>query len=114
MTILSSTSWKQARKRVLQNKDFDLPEDALQRLNELTPDSVPVEVSILLYKYYIVNKADDQEYVVLSNQNFNAYFGTTSFSQKWTAALAKTLIEKKVLGGVSKYKIRGVLPQYEK
>jgi len=98
----------------LQNKDFDLPEDALQRLNELTPDSVPVEVSILLYKYYIVNKADDQEYVVLSNQNFNAYFGTTSFSQKWTAALAKTLIEKKVLGGVSKYKIRGALPQYEK
>lgn len=90
----------------LRNKDFDLPEDVLQRLTELTPNVVPVEASILLYKYYIANKEDGQEYVVLPNQNFNAYFGTTSFSQKWTAALSKTLIDKKVLGGVSKYCLR--------
>ena len=98
----------------LRNRDFELSEDELRRLTELTPDGVPVEAGFLLYKYYVANKADDQEYVLLPQQNFNAYFGTTSFSQKWTAALAKTLIEKKVLGGVSKYKIRGVLPQYEK
>ena len=89
----------------LQNKDFDLSEETLQRLTELTPDGIPVEASFLLYKYYVANKADDQEYVLLPQQNFNAYFGTTSFSQKWTAALSKTLIEKKVLGGVSKYKV---------
>ena len=89
----------------LENKDFDLPEETVQRLTELTPGGVPVDVSILLYKYYIANRADDQEYVVLPNQNFNAYFGTTSFSQKWTAALGKALVEKKVLGGLSKYRI---------
>ena len=90
----------------LQNKDFELPEETIQRLTELTPDSVPVDASILLYKYYVANKADDQECVLLPQQSFNAYFGTTSFSQKWTAALSKRLIEKKVLGGVSKYRIR--------
>ena len=89
----------------LRNKDFGLPQEVLQRLTELTPDGVPVEASILLYKYYVVNKADDQEYVLLPQQNFNAWFGGTSFSQKWSAALSKTLIEKKVLGGVSKYKL---------
>lgn len=96
----------------LQNKDFDLPEDIRQRLSELTPDGVPLEASILLYKYYVDNKANDQKYVVLPNQNFNAYFGTTSFSQKWTAALSKTLIEKKLLGGVSKYRIREITDTY--
>ena len=90
----------------LQNKDFELPEESAQRLTELTPDGVPVEVSILLYKYYVANKADDQDYVVIPNQNINAYFGNTNFKQKWLPALSKTLIEKKVLDGVSKYKLQ--------
>ena len=88
----------------LWNKDFDLPEETVRRLTELTPDGVPIEVSILLYKYFVANKEDDQDYVLLPQQNFNAYFGNTGFSQKWTAALSKTMIEKKVLDGVSKYK----------
>ena len=60
----------------------------------------------MLYKYYIANKEEGREYVLLPQQNFNAYFGNTNFSQKWTAALTKTLIEKKVLDGVCKYKLR--------
>ena len=90
----------------LRNRDFELPEETVQHLTDLTPDGVPVEVSILLYKYYIANKDDDQEYVLLPQQNFNAFFGNTNFSQKWAPALSRTLIEKKVLGGVSKYRIR--------
>ena len=89
----------------LQNKDFKLPEETVQRLTELTPEDVPAEVSILLYKYYIANKADDQDYVVIPNQNFNAFFGNTNFKQKWLPALSKTLVEKKVSDGVCKYRI---------
>ena len=90
---------------LLQNKDFDLPEDVLQRLTELTPKCVPVEASVMLYKYYFVNREEGREYVVLPNQNFNAYFGTTAFSQKWKAALTGKLIEKKSSEGVCKYRI---------
>ena len=43
---------------------------------------------------------------MIPQQNFNAWFGNTNFSQKWVGALSKTLIEKKVLDGVSKYKMR--------
>ena len=89
----------------LQNRDFDLPEEMIQRLTELTPKGVPVDVSILLYKYYIANKEDDREYVLLPQQKFNAYFGNTIFSQKWVGALNGKLIEKKVLDGVCKYRI---------
>jgi hypothetical protein len=65
-----------------------------------------VEVSILLYKYYIANREDDRDYVLLPQQNFNAYFGNTNFSQKWVGALNGKLIEKKVMDGVCKYRIR--------
>lgn len=88
----------------LKNKDFDLSEDVLQHLTELTPKGVPVEASVMLYKYYAANKEDDQEYVVLPQQNFNAYFGSTAFSQKWIAALNGKVIEKKSSEGVCKYK----------
>ena len=90
----------------LENKDFELDTETLQRLTELTPDGVPIEASVMLYKYYIANKEDDREYVFLPQQNFNAFFGTTAFSQKWTAALNGTLIEKKVIDGLCKYRLR--------
>ena len=45
---------------------------------------------------------------MLPNQNFNAFFGTTAFSQKWTAALTGKVIEKKYSEGVCKYRIMGV------
>ena len=89
----------------LQNRDFELSEDVLRRLNELTPSGVPVEASVMLYKYYIANREEGRDFVVLPNQAFNAYFGTTAFSQKWTAALTGKLIEKKYSEGVSKYKM---------
>lgn len=79
----------------LKNKDFELSEDVLQCLVERTPKGVPVEASVMLYKYYIANKENDQEYVVLPQQNFNAYFGSTAFSQKWVTALCGKVIEKK-------------------
>ena len=88
----------------LKNKDFELSEDVLQCLVERTPKGVPVEASVMLYKYYIANKEDNQEYVVLPQQNFNAYFGSTAFSQKWVAALNGKVIEKKSSEGVCKYR----------
>ena len=89
----------------LQNKDFNLPADVLQRLAELTPKGVPVEASVMLYKYYVANREEGRDFVVLPNQNFNAFFGTTAFSQKWTAALTGKVIEKKYSEGVCKYRI---------
>ena len=86
----------------LRNRDFELPEGTTEELKELTPKGVPVEVSILLYKYYIANKEDDRDYVLLPQQIFNAYFGNTNFSQKWVGALNGKLIEKKILDGMCK------------
>ena len=92
----------------LQNRDFDLPNDVLQHLTELMPKGVPVEAGVMLYKYYVANREEGREYVVMQNQNFNAFFGTTAFRQKWTAALVGKVIEKKYSEGVGKYRIIGI------
>ena len=91
----------------LQNSDFELSAEEYQQLAERTPEGVPLEVSKLLYKYYQVNKEKYGDYVLLPQQNFNAYFGNTNFSQKWVKVLAETLIEKPDASyGVSKYRMR--------
>lgn len=107
----------------LQNRDFELPESLTRRLTELTPKGVPPEVSILLYKYYIVSQnrsfAEDNAgpdtaisaasngenpFVILPEQNVNARFGNTAFSQKWVYALTNTIVERKTADGVCKYR----------
>lgn len=102
----------------LKDRDFELPESMLRRLTELTPKGVPAEVSILLCKYYVIGReqffatcpeyadtGDPYPFIVLPNQACNAYFGCTTFSQKWTSALNGLVMEKKAIEGVCKYRI---------
>ena len=96
----------------------ELPEPLLRRFRELTPKGVLVEASILLYKYYIAGReqafascpdyadtGDPHLFIVLPNQAFNAYFGCTTFSQKWTSTLNGPILEKKAIERVCKYRI---------
>jgi len=118
----------------LKNRDFDLPEPIARRLTEQTPKGVPPAVSVLLYKYYQVqrdlsrpaggscdNQATDQltapecsdaeslPFIVMPEQNVNTCFGNTAFSQKWVYALTGPIIERKTADGVCKYRITKVL-----
>lgn len=89
----------------LRDPALPLTEEQLLYLREHTPKGVPEEASILLYRFYLANKRDGRDYVLLPQQNFNAYFGNTNFSQKWVAALSGALIERKVLDGVCKFRL---------
>ena len=89
----------------LKDKDYDLPESITRRLTALTPKGVPAEVAVFLYKYYVANKTDVNDYVILPQQNVNAFFGTTAFSQKWIFALTGTILERKTGDGVCKFRI---------
>ena len=118
----------------LKNRDFDLPEPVTRRLTEQTPKGVPPEVSVLLYKYYMVQcdlsspvdgscdtlsgdllaapefpDAESLPFIVLPEQNVNTCFGNTAFSQKWVYALTGPIIERKTADGVCKYRITKAL-----
>lgn len=88
----------------LRNPDIQLSEAVKQKISAETPDGVRAEHMELLLKYYIANKPEDSEWVVLPVTNFDAYLGSV-FSRKELNLLPPTLIERQTAYGVSRYKI---------
>ena len=89
----------------LRNNSIDLPDDILNRMEALRPEKVPAEVIRTLVAYYIANKPEDSEWVVLPVTNFDAYFGSTMFSRKWLPAIPESIImRKKERLGVARFR----------
>lgn len=96
----------------LRNNSVNLPNDILNRMETLRPEKVPAEVIRTLLAYYIANKPEDSEWVILPVTNFDAYFGSTMFSKKWLPAIPETLIvREREQFGVARYKpATGLVP----
>ncbi|MBD5160792.1 MAG: hypothetical protein HDT14_01980, partial [Oscillibacter sp.] len=64
----------------------------------------------MLAAYYIANKPEDSDWVVLPVANFDAYFGGTSFSKKYLRAIPETIMVRDGMEfGVCRYKMTGNL-----
>lgn len=71
-----------------------------------TPVGMPVEMLETLVAYYIANKPEDADWVVLPVANFDAYFGGTAFSRKYLGKIPAGLIQReKQSYGISRYKM---------
>ena len=96
----------------LKNNDFSLTngiKDYIGR-NVLTPSARPA--AELLVKYYIVNKPDDTDKVVLPITNIDAYFSNGNFSKKWLPKeLDSVIIRDLQSNGVSRYTLHKNLIQ---
>ena len=89
----------------LQNKDFKLMPETVSYLKQNTPKGVPENVLPMLVKYYAVNRQPGSEWVVLPVTNFDAFFGTSSFSKVWLSKLPETVIQRSNGFGCCRYKI---------
>ena len=78
----------------LADKTVIFTDDEKERIKALLPDGLPYEVAETVIAYCIVNKPDDSDYVILPVSNFDAYFGSTSFSHKWLNLFPDTLLER--------------------
>ena len=70
----------------------ELPPVLLEKLRVAVPSGIPFEIVQTLVAYYIANKPEDSDWVVLPVANFDAYFGGTSFSKKHLKAIPETII----------------------
>ena len=90
----------------LKNYDFSLSDgikDYIER-SVLTPSAQPA--AELLVKYYIANKPDDSNKVVLPVTNIDAYFGNGNFSKKWLPKeLDSVIIRDPQSNGVTRYSL---------
>ena len=90
----------------LKNNEQTLSEHLLKRVEESKDKEIPEDVILTLLQYYFANKEADTDWVVLPVINFDAYFGTSSFSKKWLNKLPTELIEKQSRYGVCRYRVK--------
>ncbi len=90
----------------LRNPEITIPGELRKRIAEEMPDNVPLEAVELLVKYYLANRPEDSDWVVLPVTNVDAWFGNTSFSRKWLAKMPESLIlREKQEYGICRYKL---------
>ena len=82
----------------LRDEERSLSPELVEQLRTLTPKSVPVEMVETLAAYYLVNKPEDSNWVVLPVANFDAYFDTTSFGRKYLKQIPATILERSETG----------------
>lgn len=89
----------------LKDNRIELQGEVFERFRVATPEKIPDNVIGTLIQYYMANKPDDSDWVVLPVTNFDAYFGNMNFSKKWLNLLPVEYYEKQTQGGVCRYRL---------
>ena len=93
----------------LRDTEITLPQSILDKIADET-SKIKTEWISALICYYILNKQPDSEWVVLPASNFDAYFGTTTFSHKVLNTIPQTIIFRdRQVCGLTRYK---VMPEF--
>jgi len=89
----------------LRREGPELPLELTEKVTTALPKEIPSEVVCTLIRYYLANRQDDCEWVVLPVASFDAYFGDTSFSKKYLPKIPAEVVERSNAFGISRYRI---------
>ncbi len=89
----------------LRKEGPELPPELTEKVKAALPKEIPSEVVCTLIRYYLANRQDDCEWVVLPVASFDAYFGDTSFSKKYLPKIPAEIMERSNAFGISRYRI---------
>lgn len=90
----------------LRRTEPELPTDLLDWLEQVRPEKMPSNVLPTLVAYYLANRSEDSNWVVLPVTNFDCYFGNTNFGRKYLNQLPQEVIERGSSFGISRYRVR--------
>ena len=89
----------------LRREGPELPLELTEKVTTALPKEIPSEVVCTLIRYYLANRQDDCEWVVLPVASFDAYFGDTSFSKKYLPKITPEIMERSNAFGISRYRV---------
>ena len=89
----------------LRTEKYPLPKTVNEKIEKSDTNGVPKEVITELIRFYLANKQDDTEWVVLHVANFDAYFGNNNLSKKWLAKIPTSIICRENKHGVCRYRL---------
>ena len=84
----------------------ELPAELAERLEQIRPEKMPSNILPTLVAYYLANRPEDSDWVVLPVTNFDCYFGNTNFGRKYLNQLPQEVIERSNSFGISRYRVR--------
>ncbi len=93
----------------LRREEPELPVEFVEKIEAALPKEVPAKAVCTLIAYYLANKQDDCEWLVLPVTNFDAYFGDTNFSKKQLPKIPAKIMERSNSFGVSRFRVS---PEY--
>lgn len=93
----------------LRRGKVELPEELRAKIEAIRPEKLPAEVIHTLITYYIANRPEDSNWVVLPVANFDCRFGDTNFGRKYLNQIPEEIIQRGSSFGVSRYR---VLPEF--
>ena len=97
----------------LRNEGPELSPALVEQLRTLAPKGVSLDMVKTLVSYYLANKPEDSDWVVLPVANFDAYFGTTSFGRKYLKQIPEAILERSETGfGLCRYRVGEALICY--
>ncbi len=79
----------------LRDKTFFFSADQEERIRSALPKELPYHIAATVLAYTIANKPEDSDWTVLAMTNFDAYFGTTSFSRRLIRMIPESLFIRK-------------------
>ena len=89
----------------LRQDEAKLPQELLTKIETAKPEKLPAEVIHALIAYYVVNKPEDSDWVVLPVANFDCWFGDTNFGRKYLSQIPEEIIQRSSSFGVSRYRV---------
>lgn len=94
----------------LRMEEYPLNDELIALIEERKPQKMPSHMAQEVVRYYLANRQPDTPWVPLPVINFDAFFGSGTFSKKWLKPLGETIIERDATAyGLSRYCLRDEL-----
>ena len=79
----------------LRREPITLTEEQEQWIAEVTPKSVPLNVTRALLEYYIANKPTDSDWCIMPITNIEAYLGSSALGKQYMSKIPSRFMAKK-------------------
>ena len=90
----------------LRRQEYVLPAETAEAIRSADLNGVPAEVVEELFRFYLANRREDTDWIVLPVANFDCFYGNTNFSRKWLSRIPEHMMERsKEMMGVCRYRM---------
>ncbi len=90
----------------LRREEYGLQAETAEAIRSADLNGVPAKVVEEVVRFYLANRREDTDWVVLPVANFDCFYGNTNFSRKWLSRIPEQLmVRSKDMMGVCRVRV---------